>query len=53
MQSFHNVIDEYLGTDATIDGAVVARAAAAGIAADPEDMPGLKSVVGDGKEEGK
>jgi len=53
MQSFHDVIDEYLGTDATIDGAVVAKAAAAGVAADPAEMPGLKSLTDDEKEEGK
>jgi hypothetical protein len=45
MQSFHNVIDEYLGTDATIDGAAIAKAAAAGAQVDPEAVPALKALV--------
>ena len=53
MQSFHHVIDEYLGTDATIDGAAVARAAAAGASVDPADLPALQGVLGGKKEEGK
>jgi hypothetical protein len=53
MQSFHNVIDEYLGTDATIDGAAIAKAAAAGAEVDPEEFPVLRSLVGGSKEEGK
>lgn len=53
MQSFHNVIDEYLGTDATIDGAAIAKAAAAGAQVNPEDFPALNALVGGSKEEGK
>lgn len=53
MQSFHGVIDEYLGTDATIDGAAVAKAAAAGFAARAEGLPALNELVNDGKEEGQ
>lgn len=53
MQSFHHVIDEYLGTDATIDGAAVARAAAAGASVDPADLPALQGVLNGGKEEGQ
>jgi hypothetical protein len=51
MQSFHHVIDEYLGTDATIDGAAIAKAAAAGAAVDPEDFPALRDLVGGSKKE--
>ncbi len=53
MQSFHHVIDEYLGTDATIDGAAVAKAAAAGAGVDPEMFPVLRGLVNGPKEEGK
>jgi hypothetical protein len=53
MQSFHHVIDEYLGIDATIDGAAVAKAAAAGAAVDPAGFPALNSLVNGGKEEPK
>ncbi|HEX8703741.1 MAG TPA: hypothetical protein VF815_33195 [Myxococcaceae bacterium] len=53
MQSFHHVIDEYLGTDATIDGAAVAKAAAAGAAVDPEEFPALNELVNGKKEEPK
>ncbi len=45
MQSFHNVVDEYLGTDATIDGAAIGRAAAAGAGVDPEMFPALRELV--------
>jgi hypothetical protein len=51
MQSFHHVIDEYLGTDATIDGAAIAKAAAAGAAVRPEEFPALNSLVNGGKKE--
>ncbi|MDY7232764.1 hypothetical protein [Hyalangium rubrum] len=53
MRSFHGVIDEYLGTDATIDGAAIAKAAAAGAAVSPDEFPSLRDLAKGSKEEAK
>lgn len=42
MQSFHGVVDEYLSIDATIDGASIAKAAAAGSKLDLSELPELQ-----------
>lgn len=45
MQAFHSTIDNYLGTDATIDGKAIAEAAASAAAVDLSEFPELKALV--------
>jgi hypothetical protein len=44
MQAFHSTIDNYLGTDATIDGKAIAEAAANAAAVDLSEFPELKTL---------
>jgi hypothetical protein len=45
MQAFHSTVDHYLGTDATIDGKVIAEAAANAAAVDLSEFPELKTLL--------
>ncbi len=54
MRAFHGVIDEYLGVDATIDGAAVGRAVSEAAGTHPDEFPALQELVkGSKKEEGQ
>jgi len=46
MHAFHSTIDNYLGTDASIDGKVIAEAAASAAAVDLSEFPELKALLG-------
>jgi hypothetical protein len=46
MQAFHSTIDNYLGTDATIDGKAIAEAASNAAAVDLSEFPELKALIG-------
>jgi hypothetical protein len=45
MQAFHRKVDEFLSMDATIDGAKIAEAAAAGAELDLSSLPGLERAL--------
>ena len=49
MQAFHGKVDEFLSIDATIDGAKIAEAAAAGAEFDLSGLPGLDRALEGGQ----